>query len=82
MGGNYGSTLERRLAACDTVIFLGMPRLLCLRRYRGRSPLELSPQRRLVILRQLSELGAGQRVVVLRSRMHVDELMEKVHELA
>ncbi len=44
MDGNYGGTLARRLAACDTVVFLDMPRLLCLLRvvrcflrYRGRS---------------------------------------------
>lgn len=43
MDGNYGGTLERRIAACDTVVFLDMPRLLCLWRvlrrwwlYRGR----------------------------------------------
>ena len=27
--GNFGSTMEMRLAACDTAIFLDMPRLLC-----------------------------------------------------
>jgi adenylate kinase family enzyme len=44
MDGNYGGTLERRLAACDTVVFLDLPRVLCLWRviarsvrYRGRS---------------------------------------------
>jgi adenylate kinase family enzyme len=44
MDGNYGRTLPTRLAACDTVIFLDMPRLLSLWRvlqrsvrYRGRS---------------------------------------------
>ena len=44
MDGNYGGTLERRLAACDTVVFLDLPRALCLWRivarsvrYRGRS---------------------------------------------
>jgi len=44
MDGNYGGTLERRLAACDTVVFLDLPRALCLwrvvvrsLRYRGRS---------------------------------------------
>ena len=44
MDGNYGRTLERRLAACDTVIFLDLPRLLCLQRiirrrlqFHGRS---------------------------------------------
>lgn len=42
--GNYGGTLERRLAACDTVIWLDFPRTLCLWRivkrrviFRGRS---------------------------------------------
>lgn len=44
MDGNFGGTLDMRLAACDTVIFLDMPRLLCMSRvlrrwfrYRGRS---------------------------------------------
>jgi len=44
MDGNFGRTLERRLAACDTVIFLDLPRLLCLQRiirrrlqFHGRS---------------------------------------------
>jgi adenylate kinase family enzyme len=32
MDGNYGGTMERRLAACDTVVFLDLPRTLCLRR--------------------------------------------------
>jgi adenylate kinase family enzyme len=44
MDGNYGGTMERRLAACDTVVFLDFPRALCLwrvvarrARYRGRT---------------------------------------------
>ncbi len=36
MDGNYGGTLDIRLAACDTVIFLDMPRLLCLWRVLKR----------------------------------------------
>jgi len=32
MDGNYGGTLESRLLACDTVVFLDLPRLVCLRR--------------------------------------------------
>jgi adenylate kinase family enzyme len=32
MDGNYGGTLDARLAACDTVIFLDIARLICLRR--------------------------------------------------
>jgi len=30
MDGNYGGTLEQRLASCDTVVFLDLPRSLCL----------------------------------------------------
>ncbi len=29
MDGNYGGTLYRRLSACDTVIFLDLPRSVC-----------------------------------------------------
>jgi adenylate kinase family enzyme len=32
MDGNFGGTMERRLAACDTAIFLDFPRTLCLYR--------------------------------------------------
>ena len=32
MDGNYGATMEKRLAACDTVIFLDVPRAICLSR--------------------------------------------------
>jgi adenylate kinase family enzyme len=42
MDGNYGGTMDARLAACDTVVFLDLPRLVCLwrvvrrwLRYRG-----------------------------------------------
>jgi adenylate kinase family enzyme len=44
MDGNYGGTLDLRLAACDMVVFLDVPRLRCLwrvlwrwMRHRGRS---------------------------------------------
>jgi adenylate kinase family enzyme len=30
MDGNYGGTLDLRLAACDLVVFLDVPRLRCL----------------------------------------------------
>jgi adenylate kinase family enzyme len=30
MDGNYGGSLDVRLAACDTVVFLDRPRLVCL----------------------------------------------------
>lgn len=50
MDGNYSGTLEQRLAACDTVVFLDMPRWLCLVRvlkryiqYRGSSRPDLIP---------------------------------------
>ena len=48
MDGNYGGTLDIRLAACDTVVFLDVPRLVCLWRvvkrqlqHRGQSRAEL-----------------------------------------
>ena len=34
--GNYGSTIERRLAACDTVFFLDYPAQVCLEGIRAR----------------------------------------------
>jgi adenylate kinase family enzyme len=50
MDGNFGGTLERRLAACDTVIFLDLPRTLCLwrvlvrrLRFRGRARPDMTP---------------------------------------
>lgn len=50
MDGNYTKTIDIRLAAADTVIFLDFPRLLCLWRvlkrwwrYRGRSRPDLPP---------------------------------------
>lgn len=30
MDGNYGGTLDVRLARCDTVVFLDVPRVVCL----------------------------------------------------
>ncbi|HEY4177507.1 MAG TPA: DNA topology modulation protein [Kofleriaceae bacterium] len=50
MDGNYGGTLDRRFAACDTVIFLDLPRIVCLQRallrafrYRGRTRPDMAP---------------------------------------
>lgn len=37
MDGNYGGTMERRLAACDAAIFLDLPRLLCTWRIARRA---------------------------------------------
>jgi len=34
--GNYGGTLDVRLTACDTVVFLDLPRLVCLWRVLKR----------------------------------------------
>ena len=36
LDGNYGGTMEVRLAAADTIIFLDLPPLLCLWRVLGR----------------------------------------------
>lgn len=36
MDGNYSGTLDIRFAACDTIIFLDMPRMLCLWRVLKR----------------------------------------------
>lgn len=36
MDGNYSGTLEARLAACDTVIFLDLPRTVCVWRVLKR----------------------------------------------
>lgn len=36
MDGNYSGTLELRLAACDTVLFLDLPRRVCLWRVTKR----------------------------------------------
>lgn len=50
MDGNFGGTLELRLAACDTVIFLDLPRVLCLwrvlmrrLRFRNQGRPDMSP---------------------------------------
>jgi len=48
LDGNYGGTLDLRLEACDTAVFLDVPRRICLARviarrlsHRGRSRREL-----------------------------------------
>lgn len=50
MDGNYGGTLDQRLATCDTVVLLDLPPWLCLwrlirRRFRhaGKSRPEMAP---------------------------------------
>ena len=48
--GNYGGTLDVRLRAADTIVFLDLPRTLCIRRiitrrvrYAGRSRPDMAP---------------------------------------
>ncbi|HEY4056911.1 MAG TPA: DNA topology modulation protein [Kofleriaceae bacterium] len=103
MDGNYGGTLDRRLAVCDTVIFIDLPRTLCLRRvlwralrYRGRTRPDMADDcpehitlefvqwiwrfphvQRPKILRQLKELPAEKRVVILRSTRAVDQFLRE-----
>jgi len=50
LDGNFGGSLEQRLAACDTVVFMDMPRLQCLwrvllrrLRHRGRARPDMAP---------------------------------------
>ena len=51
MDGNYGGTLDLRLARCDAVVFLDLPRVICLWRvirrrleFRGRSRPDMAPE--------------------------------------
>ena len=50
MDGNYGGTLDARITSCDTVVFLDLPRIVCLwrvlrrwLRYRGRARPDMAP---------------------------------------
>ena len=36
LDGNFHRTIEERLAACDTVIYLDYPRIICLKNWLGR----------------------------------------------
>lgn len=77
LDGNYSGTLEERLAACDAVIFLDLPRTLCLWRvlkrgllYRGRSRPDMAPgcpeRPTLAFLRWVWQYPARTRPKVLR----------------
>lgn len=50
LDGNFCGSLDRRLAACDTVVFFDMPRLTCIRRvimrylrHRGSARPDMAP---------------------------------------
>jgi adenylate kinase family enzyme len=50
LDGNFGGTMEQRIDACDTVIFLDLPRAVCLTRvvsrrirFRGRHRPDMTP---------------------------------------
>lgn len=50
LDGNFGGTMERRIAACDTIVFLDLPRHLCLWRvlrrrlqYRAAARADMAP---------------------------------------
>ena len=45
MDGNFGSSMERRMAASDTVIFLELPRLVCIYRILKRLALYYGKKR-------------------------------------
>ena len=77
MDGNYGGTLDTRLAACDTVIFLDLPRLVCLwrvvrrwARHRGATRPDMAPgcdeQLSLEFLRWIWGYPTRQRPGILR----------------
>ena len=77
MDGNYGGTLDGRLAACDTAIFLDLPRLVCLwrvvrrwARHRGGTRPDMAPgcteQLSLEFLRWIWGYPVRQRPGVLR----------------
>ena len=77
MDGNYGGTLDARLAACDTVIFLDLPRLVCLwrvvrrwARHRGGTRPDMAPgcneQISLEFIRWIWGYPTRQRPAILR----------------
>jgi adenylate kinase family enzyme len=77
MDGNYGGTLDIRVAACDTVVFLDLPRYVCLWRavrrwwrYRGRTRPDMAegcPERLSVeFLRWIWDYPATRRPALLR----------------
>lgn len=81
--GNYGSTLDARFAACDTVIFLDLPRHVCLWRvmrrwvrYRGGTRPDMAPgcdeQLSLEFVRWIWEYPAKKRPAILRRMSALD----------
>ncbi len=91
MDGNYGGTLNARLAAADTIVFLDWPRIGCLwrvvkrrLRYRGRRRPSMAPgcpeRLSLDFLRWIWEYPARRRPGIL-ARIHALEGGKRVEVL-
>jgi adenylate kinase family enzyme len=84
MDGNYGGTLDARLAACDTVVFLDLPRRLCAWRvvrrairFYGRTRPDMAPdcpeRFSLAFLRWVWDYPRSRRPGVLRKLAALDQ---------
>ena len=95
MDGNYAGTQDRRLAACDTVVFLDLPRTVCLWRavkrriaYHRRSRPDMTPgcTERLTweLVRWIWEYPRKQRprVVARLAALRPDQRAEVLHSTA
>ena len=89
MDGNYGGTLDLRLAAADTILFLDFPRVLCLYRalkrtfvYRGTTRPDMTPgcpeRIDLKFLRWIWNYPATRRPGILKKLAKLDEAKEIV----
>jgi adenylate kinase family enzyme len=90
MDGNYGGTIDQRLAACDTVVFLDLPRTTCLWRilrrwwrYRGRTRPDLNAgcpeQLSWEFVRWVWTYPAARRPAMLRRLQAVSDAVRVVH---